>query len=162
MLLKLDFLKLIYLKQENNMEDCPFCNLYKDGERVIVSNSHAWVFPTNIPIVSGHILISPIRHVAKFEDLDPEEVNAIFDLYKKSKNALVKSFGAEGFNVAWNESKVAGQSVPHFHMHLLPRKDGDTGILEYEPRKFLYRTGERETTPEEELFEIVELIKRNI
>jgi diadenosine tetraphosphate (Ap4A) HIT family hydrolase len=119
-------------------------------------------FPTNMPIVPGHILISPIRHVAKFEDLNAEEVNAIFDLFKESKNALVKSFGAEGFNIAWNENKIAGQSVPHFHMHLLPRKDGDTGIMEYEPRKFLYRTGERETTPEEELSEIVELIKRNI
>jgi diadenosine tetraphosphate (Ap4A) HIT family hydrolase len=67
------------------MKDCPFCNMYDAGERVIAKNSHAWVFPTNMPIVPGHILISPIRHVAKFEDLNAEEVNAIFDLFKVAK-----------------------------------------------------------------------------
>lgn len=144
------------------MNDCPFCSMYEKNERVIASDGLAWVFPTNIPIVPGHLLVSPIRHVAKFEDLEAKEVDAIFNLLKITKRALEKSFNAEGFNIAWNENKIAGQSVPHFHMHVLPRKDGDTGITEYEPRKFLYRTGERETTPEEELSEIVELIKRNI
>ena len=80
----------------------------------------------------------------------------------KIVNALKKSFGAEGFNFAWNDGKLAGQSVPHFHLHIIPRKQDDTGILEYEPRKFIYRPGERESSPEEELQSVSRLIKEAI
>ena len=76
-----------------------------------------------------------------------EEIKAIFDLRLQLKKALTKILGAEGFNYAWNEGKLAGQSVPHFHLHILPRKEGDTGITKYEPREFLYRPGSREESP---------------
>ncbi len=127
-----------------------------------MQNELAWAFPTNIPIVPGHVLISPIRCVAKFEDLTTQEQAAIFELAGKLKKALIEVFGAEGFNYAWNEGKLAGQSVPHFHLHVLPRKEGDTGVLEYEPRKFLYRPGEREATPEEELLAVTKLIQKQL
>ncbi len=141
---------------------CVYCEKPEIKARTIIENDLAWAFPTNIPIVPGHVLIAPIRCVAKLEDLTNEEKAAIFDLQTKLKAALVELFGAEGFNIAWNEGKLAGQSVPHFHLHVLPRKEGDTGITEYEPRKFLYRPGERETTPEEELAKISKLIKEKI
>jgi diadenosine tetraphosphate (Ap4A) HIT family hydrolase len=57
---------------------------------------------------------------------------------------------------------MAGQSVPHFHLHVIQRKTGDTGIYEYEPRKFIYRPGEREISPEEELLAVRDLIKAAI
>ncbi|MFA7216879.1 MAG: HIT domain-containing protein [Candidatus Paceibacterota bacterium] len=141
---------------------CAFCEIPEIRQREIVSNDFAWAFPTNIPIVPGHVLIVPKRCVAKFEDLDKEEVDAIFDLANSLKLALTKTFGAEDFNIAWNEGKSAGQSVPHFHLHLLPRKEGDEGITEYEPRKFLYRPGSREESPGEELKAISQLIKDNL
>ena len=75
---------------------------------------------------------------------------------------MKKTFNAEGFNIAYNQGEVAGQNIPHLHVHVLPRKNGDAGITEYEPRKFLYRPGSRETIPENELKEIAELIKNNI
>jgi len=130
--------------------------------RVIIENDLAFAFPTNIPIVSGHTLISPKREVVNYDDLTKEEKEAIFDLLGRIKKSLIKAFGAEGFNVAWNEGEVAGQSVKHFHLHVLPRKEGDSGVTEYDPRKFLYRPGERETTPEEELQKVAEIIKKNI
>jgi len=142
--------------------NCVYCDLSAIRAREITRNKYAWVFPTNIPIVPGHLLILPIRHVANFSDLTSEEKEAIFDLREKLVPVLKKLFGAEGFNYAWNEEKIAGQSVPHFHLHMLPRKTGDIGITEYEPRKFLYRPGERETTPELELQKIARLIKENL
>ena len=86
----------------------------------------------------------------------------MFNLRNLLKPALIKIFGAEGFHYAWNEGDAAGQSVPHFHLHMIPRKKGDEGITEYEPRKFLYRPGSREKTPEAELAQIASLIKNNI
>ena len=126
---------------------------------MIVENDVAWAFPTNIPIVPGHVVIVPKRCVALFEDMTDDEREAVFALREQLKIALIKTFGAEGFNYAWNEGKLAGQSVPHFHLHMLPRKTGDTGITEYEPRQFLYRPGEREATPEDELRAVAQLIR---
>src|SRR3989338_3120411 len=111
---------------------CAFCDNITNEERSIIKNDLAWAFPTNIPIVSGHILVCPIRCVAKFDDLTKEEKEAIFDLAEKVKKSLEKVFNAEGFNFAWNENKMGGQSIPHFHLHILPRKSGDSGIYQYE------------------------------
>ena len=141
---------------------CAYCEIPEIKERAIVKNDLAWAFPTNIPIVPGHFLIAPVRCVAKFEDLTIEERAAIFDLLSQLTKALTKTFGAKGFNYAWNEGKLAGQSVPHFHLHVLPRKEGDAGITEYEPRQFLYRPGSREETPEAELKAVSELIKKEL
>ncbi|PIR38275.1 MAG: hypothetical protein COV34_01545 [Candidatus Zambryskibacteria bacterium CG10_big_fil_rev_8_21_14_0_10_42_12] len=144
------------------MADCPYCSEPTIKERIVVSNELAQAFPTNIPIVPGHVLITPIRCVAIFEELTSKELEAIFDLRSKLKIALINCFGAEGFNYAWNEGRLAGQSVPHFHLHMLPRKSGDTGITEYKPRKFLYRPGSREQSPQSELLVITELIQKHL
>ena len=74
----------------------------------------------------------------------------------------MKVFNAEGFNYAWNEGVLSGQTVNHLHLHILPRIKNDTGITKYEPRKFLYRPGIRPTSPEQELIEIASLIKNNL
>lgn len=131
--------------------NCLYCTLPEIKERQIIENNLAWAFLTNIPITPGHTLIVPKRHVAKYEDLTKNEMEAIEELRIKITDVLRKIFGAQGFNFAWNDEKLAGQSIPHFHLHIVPRKEGDEGIYEYEPRKFLYRPGSRETTPEAEL-----------
>ena len=92
---------------------------------------------------------------------DKQEKIAVEDLRIKIKHALIKCLKAEGFNYAWNEEEIGGQSVPHFHLHIVPRKEGDAGIYEYEPREFIYRPGPRTVlTEQEELNEIAELIKK--
>ena len=142
---------------------CVYCELPEIKERKVADNDLAWAFLTNIPIVPGHTLISPKRCVPRYEDMTNEERESIEELRIKICNGLRKTFGAEGFNFAWNDGKDCGQSVPHFHLHVLPRKKGDTGIYEYEPRKFLYRTtGDREATPEAELQAISKIIKADL
>lgn len=128
-------------------------------ERTYLENSLAFVCLTNIPITVGHTLIIPKREVLRYEDLSTEEKSAIEELRILVIEKLKLVFGYSGFNFAWNDGKDAGQSVPHFHLHVVGRKEGDTGILEYEPRKFLYRPGSREDTPEKELEEITKLLK---
>jgi len=127
---------------------------------IIGSNKLAWAFPTNIPITEGHTLVVPVRCVGRFEELTEDERRALEELRYQITEALKSAFGAEGFNFAWNDGEVAGQSVPHLHLHIVPRKKGDTGIHNYDPRKFLYRTGDRPETPEEELSQVALRIKK--
>ncbi|MDB5265072.1 MAG: aph1 [Parcubacteria group bacterium] len=140
--------------------ECAFCGNAELEDRTIVKNDLAFAFLTNIPIVPGHTLISPIRHVQYYEELTEAEREAIEQLRAGIKVSMQKVFGTEGFNYAWNEEKIGGQSVPHFHLHVLPRKEGDAGVYEYEPREFLYRpTGDRPISPQEELKEIAQNIR---
>ena len=143
---------------------CIFCELsdIKLREIIVASDETARAFLTNIPITPGHALIAPTRHVANFEELTETEVHSILRLHKIISGALRKTFGAEGFNCAWNEGAAAGQSVPHFHLHVVPRKKGDSGITEYDPRKFLYRPGSRAETPEQELREVAKQIRGSL
>jgi diadenosine tetraphosphate (Ap4A) HIT family hydrolase len=141
---------------------CPFCVNAEVLARAVVREELAWAFPSNIPIVPGHILIAPIRHAAKWDDMTAAEQSAIFNLLKKLKDALAKEFQTDGFNIAWNEGEIAGQSVPHFHLHVVPRKSGDTGVTEYEPRKFLYRPGSREASPQAELVAVAKRIQKHL
>ncbi len=142
--------------------ECAFCNNPDVAEREITGNDLARAFPTESPIVPGHVLVAPRRHAQYYEELTDAEKSAIETLRHTLRDALKKTFKAEGFNYAWNEENVGGQSVPHFHLHVLPRKEGDAGVHEYEPRKFLYRSASIETRPKssrEELGEVAEMIR---
>lgn len=105
------------------------------------------------------MLVCPKRHVEYYEDLTPEEKVSVEELRSKLQTALEKVFGAQGFNFAWNHREAGGQAVPHFHLHIVPRREGDTGIYQYDPRVFLYRPGSRAQSPDEELVEVVDLLK---
>jgi len=145
-----------------NIKPCVYCTLPEIKNREIIKNKLAWAFPTNIPITPGHTLISPIRCVKTLAELTTDEKLEILNLADEIMNSLRKSFDAEGFNCVWNQEKLAGQSVPHFHLHIIPRKEGDSGVLGYDPRSMLYRTGDREPTPEPTLLEIRDVIKKNL
>lgn len=136
-----------------------YCSVPEIKERAIISNDLVWAFPTNIPITVGHTLIAPVRCVRRLSDLTKEERLALLDMADAIMAALRKVYGAEGFNCVWNQEKLAGQSVPHFHLHIIPRKEGDTGLLGYDPRSMLYRTGDREPTDESELQRVGDAIR---
>jgi len=144
---------------------CVFCDELEIGPRLITENELARAFPTNAPIVAGHTLIASKRHVQYFEELTDVEREAIEDLRKKLHRAMVEAFDAEGFNYAWNEERIGGQSVPHFHLHMLPRKNGDAGVYNYEPREFMYRpipVEQRPVSSEEELREVARLLRESL
>lgn len=131
-------------------------------ERLVACNELAFSFLSHMPIVPGHLLICPIRVVESSIELTLDEWQAILALQNQVCSAMRKSLDAEGFNFAWNMGENAGQTVPHFHLHVVPRKAGDSGILEYEPRVFLYRPGSRAISPPEELRQTAELIKSSL
>ena len=138
--------------------ECAYCTKVAHEGRTVAENELAWAFLTNIPITPGHTLVVPKRCVPDVDSLTDDERLAILSLASEMRERLRKALGAEGFNMAWNEGEMAGQAVPHLHLHIVPRKEGDTGIYEYEPRKFLYRPGSREVSPDAELEAVASLL----
>lgn len=102
---------------------CPFCAL--PPERVIVSNLHGVIIRDGYPVSPGHTLIIPRRHVGSFFEITEDERNALLTLLDEAKRRLDKEFQPAGFNIGINDGVAAGQTVPHLHIHLIPRHEGD-------------------------------------
>ena len=82
------------------------------------------------PYVNGHLMIIPERHVGKIEDLTQEERKEIFDLLEAAVKALKEAMKPDGFNIGANIGKAAGAGIEeHFHVHVIPRWEGDTNFM---------------------------------
>jgi diadenosine tetraphosphate (Ap4A) HIT family hydrolase len=102
---------------------CPFCTLPK--ERVIDSNPHGVVIRDGFPISPGHTLVIPNRHIGSFFELTPDERQSLLDLLDAAKLVLDSELKPDGYNIGINDGPSAGQTVPHLHIHLIPRYNGD-------------------------------------
>lgn len=102
---------------------CVFCQLDRD---VIAENELAVAFRDAYPVTPMHSLVIPKRHVADYFDLYQPEYNAINALLRSLKQSIQEQDAAvAGFNVGVNAGEVAGQTVFHCHVHLIPRRAGD-------------------------------------
>ena len=105
------------------MSNCPFCAL--PPERIIDSNELALVIRDGYPVSKGHTLIIPKRHVGSWFDTSADEGTALFTLLDQAKKILDHEFKPDSFNIGINDGAAAGQTVPHLHIHLIPRYKGD-------------------------------------
>lgn len=102
---------------------CPFCSL--PHERIVVENEHAvWIYD-GFPVSPGHSLIIPKRHAGSFFEVTPEERLAMLELLDKAKATVAQELSPDAFNIGINDGAAAGQTVPHLHLHLIPRYSGD-------------------------------------
>jgi diadenosine tetraphosphate (Ap4A) HIT family hydrolase len=105
-------------------QDCRFCSAI--AGRVIASNALAFAIRDAFPVTPLHALVIPHRHVADFFGLTPEEREACAELIQQLRWDILRSDAqVEGFNVGTNAGEVAGQSIFHCHVHLIPRRRGD-------------------------------------
>ncbi|MDN5250330.1 HIT family protein [Betaproteobacteria bacterium LSUCC0117] len=105
------------------MNECAFCKLPR--ERVAASSEHGMVIRDAYPISDGHTLIIPKRHIGSFFDLTSAELSDLFALLNNAKTNLDRELSPDGYNVGINDGPVAGQTIPHLHIHLIPRYKGD-------------------------------------
>jgi len=78
------------------------------------------------PIVPGHVLVIPTRPVPRLTDLNESELSALMASVQRVGTVVERAYGADGLTIACQDGKAAGQSVPHVHFHILPRKfNGD-------------------------------------
>ena len=102
---------------------CIFCNL-ENGSKI--QNTLAFAIKDKYPVTNLHYLIIPKRHVQSFFDLGTSENNACMKLLQQLKDEIKKKDSmVTGFNIGINDSDDAGQTVPHCHIHLIPRRKGD-------------------------------------
>lgn len=108
--------------------DCIFCKIANGGskEKIIYENDNFFSIPDVNPLVEGHSLVISKKHFENILDLPDSLGSEFLDCVKKTSLKLLEEFNAEGFNLINNTKEVAGQVVPHFHLHILPRnkKDG--------------------------------------
>ena len=102
---------------------CPFCTL--PPNRVLGRNDHAVWIRDGYPVSPGHSLVIPTRHVGSFFDITADERAAMLQLLDEARAAATGEFHPDGFNIGINDGPAAGQTVPHLHIHLIPRYAGD-------------------------------------
>jgi diadenosine tetraphosphate (Ap4A) HIT family hydrolase len=102
---------------------CPFCTL--EPSRIAGANALAVRFDDGFPITPGHSLIIPRRHFGSFFEATAEERTALLSLLDEAHAEAARAFSPHGFNIGINDGAAAGQTVPHLHIHLIPRRLGD-------------------------------------
>lgn len=123
---------------------CPFCAAIAGGAGRAREDDLVAVIPDANPVTAGHHLVVPVRHVADFFDMTAVEIRAAYAALHDLRERLC---GADpeiaGFNVGANSGEAAGQTVFHAHIHLIPRRIGDTpnprgGVRGVVPEKMSY------------------------
>ncbi len=102
---------------------CPFCRADEDS-RFFNSELVKGVWDT-YPLNPGHALLVPHRHIARWFDATTAEQTALAAAIEQAKTAIEEKYAPQGFNIGFNDRKAAGQSVPHLHVHVIPRYEGD-------------------------------------
>ena len=111
------------------VDDCIFCKLangeiptatlYEDEDFRVILDAN--------PASKGHALIIPKEHYANLYELDDELAGKAMILAKKMVTKLTEVLGCDGYNLVQNNGECAGQTVFHFHLHMIPR-DKDDGV----------------------------------
>ena len=117
------------------MSDCIFCKIIngKIPSATVFENDEFKVILDRFPSGEGHVLIIPKNHVANIFEIDEEQAGRLFALAVKVSKVMKEVFGFENMNVLQNNGAVAGQSVFHFHMHLIPRYENDGINIKWNP-----------------------------
>jgi len=100
---------------------CPFCH----AEDILIRNEFAYARYDKYPVNPGHVLLIPFRHVASYFDTTPTERQALITLLDRAKAFIDREFAPAGYNIGINIGETAGQTMPHVHVHLIPRYPGD-------------------------------------
>ena len=104
---------------ENN--NCIFCN----PTNILINGEYSYSRLDGYPVSEGHCLIIPKRHVGSIDDLTDVELKDLYTVLHQTKILIRETYLPDGFNIGINEGEAAGQTVPHLHIHLIPRYEGD-------------------------------------
>ena len=122
-----------YIRMGNH-DGCFLCEKIKEQEEeknfILLKNPYVVVLLNIFPYNNGHLLIAPCRHIPGPDEFSKEEVLELWKALNNSLKALNESLKPDGFNIGVNLGKVAGAGLEsHFHLHVVPRWNGDTNFM---------------------------------
>jgi histidine triad (HIT) family protein len=108
---------------------CIFCRIVAKEipAEVVAEDDRTLAFLDVSPLADGHVLVVPRAHTALLEDLAPEDSRALFASVARLAGAAREAVGAEGTTIGINNGPATGQTVPHVHVHVVPRRADDGG-----------------------------------
>ena len=123
-------------------EDCRFC-LSKPGRRVMIEGTYGFAAWDRHPASPGHFLVIPYRHFSDYFDINDAEREELWRLVAEGKKLADEKHNPDGYNIGINVGVWAGQSIPHLHIHVIPRYRGDVenpkgGVRGVIPQNKLY------------------------
>ena len=123
-----------YIQNRKSKDDCPFCTILEsprpEDQFLIHKGTQVFVILNRYPYTSGHLLVLPMEHKEKMEELDPETRAEMMELINQALLVLEQIYHPEGFNVGLNMGEAAGAGIPkHLHWHVIPRWSGDTNFM---------------------------------
>lgn len=118
-------------------DDCIFCKIARGNipSATVYEDSHFRVILDINPATKGHCLIIPKEHFDNIYDLDAETAGKLFSLATCIARAMKDALHCDGLNLVQNNGLIAGQTVFHFHLHLIPRYEGDQVELTWTPHE---------------------------
>lgn len=116
-------------------DDCIFCKI-ANGDiptNAIYEDDEFKVFMDVAPATKGHALVVPKNHFADIYEIDPETLGKAVKIGQKVVKHATKVLGCEGYNLIQNNGEISGQTVFHFHLHLIPRYENmdNTNLLKW-------------------------------
>jgi len=135
-------------------DDCIFCSIVAGDipARTVHETDDVLAFLDANPLARGHTLVIPKSHATHVGDIDEAVASALFAAVAELTPRVQSAVGADGANVGINDGEAAGQEVPHAHVHIIPRFDGDGGAP-------LHAVGgERPHLSDDELDEVAETV----
>ena len=120
------------------MEQCIFCKIVK-GEipaAKVYEDDNTISFLDIMPANKGHCLVVPKKHYETFLDIDESNLENLMKATKKVAKALSLSIGNGSYNIVMNNGRIAGQLVPHAHIHIIPRFKGDRLRMSWSHKKY--------------------------
>ena len=130
--------------------NCPFCDKENMRELVLFESKFTVVAMNPFPATKAHLLVVSKEHVGSITELSDEQCSDLFILAKKVASIIKEHLCPEGMNIFFNEGPIAGQTIEHVHLHVIPRNNGD-GL-----KNFKRKAGERQLLREDDR----EMLKR--
>ena len=109
--------------------DCIFCKIINKQipNHTVYEDDNVLAFLDIFPHAKGHTVVIPKMHRENFVALSKEEMSSLILGVRKAMDRIQTVLQPDGFNVGWNENLAGGQAVPHLHVHIFPRYEGDGG-----------------------------------
>ncbi len=126
--------RMSYILENKNEEGCVFCQVLKDLDDlknlIVYRGQFAFVILNRFPYTSGHLMVVPLQHCERLEEISAEARSEMMELISCCVQVLTSEYHAHGFNVGANLGGAAGAGIPqHMHFHIVPRWQGDTNYM---------------------------------